>query len=138
MEVATGFSALAIFIGCLGLFGLTSFMAEQRTKEIGVRKVLGATNGTIVQMLYANIVKPVIIGNLIAWPIAYNLLDAWLQEFAYRRQLGISHFLIGGGLALAITLITVGYQTVKAAGANPWSRSDTSKAFMIGAPKQFL
>ncbi len=119
VEIATGFSLLAILIGCLGLFGLTSFMAEQRTKEIGVRKVLGASGAMIVQMLSTDIVRPVIIGNLIAWPIAYTLLDSWLQAFAYRAELGIGHFLLGGGLALAVALVTVGYQTAKAAGADP-------------------
>ena len=117
--IAGGFSAMAIVIGCLGLFGLTSFMAEQRTKEIGVRKALGASVAGVVQMLSKGIVKLVIIGNVIAWPIAYYLMDAWLQNFAYRTTLGVMPFLLGGSLTLLIAMATVSFQTVRAARGNP-------------------
>ena len=117
--ITTAFSLFAIAIGCLGLFGLTSFMAEQRTKEIGVRKTLGASVTRVVQMLSMDIVKLVVVGNLIAWPIAYSLMDAWLQAFAYRMTLGPGPFIVGGSLALLVALATVGFQTVKAAMRDP-------------------
>jgi putative ABC transport system permease protein len=117
--VAGGFSALAIAIGCLGLFGLTSFMAEQRTKEIGVRKALGASVSGVVRMLSQDIVKLVIVGTVIAWPIAYYLMDAWLQDFVYRMTLGPVPFLMGGCLALLVALGTVSFQTFRAARRDP-------------------
>jgi putative ABC transport system permease protein len=118
-EIAGSFSAMAIVIGCLGLFGLTSFMAEQRTKEIGVRKTLGASVSSVVQLLSKDIVKLVAVGNLIAWPIAYYLMDQWLADFAYRTTLGVGPFLMGGGVAFLVSAMTVGYQTVKAARQDP-------------------
>ena len=118
-EIFLTFSFLAIFVACLGLFGLASFTAEQRTKEIGIRKVLGASVSSIVQLLSREFVKLVGVANLIGWPIAYYAMDRWLQDFAYRIDLGIGMFILGGVLALAIALLTVGYQAVKAATANP-------------------
>jgi len=117
--IASGFAALAILIGCLGLFGLTSFMAEQRAKEIGIRKTLGASVTSIVQMLSEDIVKLVVAGNVIARPIAYYLMNEWLKDFVYRVALGVEPFLIGGGLALLIALLTVSFQTIKAANGDP-------------------
>ena len=113
------FSLLAIFIACLGLLGLTSFTTQQRTKEIGIRKVLGASVSSIVLLLSKEFVKLVAVANIIAWPVAYYIMKNWLQDFAYRIDIGIETFVLGGVLALLIALITVGYQAVKAATANP-------------------
>ncbi|NIR47061.1 FtsX-like permease family protein [candidate division KSB1 bacterium] len=113
------FSALAIFIACLGLFGLAAFTAEQRTKEIGIRKVLGATVTGIVGLLSKDIAKLVLAANLIAWPLAYYGMNKWLQNFAYRTDFDWWIFLLAGGLALAIALLTVSTQAVKAALTNP-------------------
>lgn len=113
------FSILAIFIACLGLFGLASFTAEQRTKEIGIRKVLGSTNRSIVYLLSKNFALLVLLANFIAWPIAYYVLDKWLQEFAYHINISFTTFLISGFLALSIALLTTGYQALKVASANP-------------------
>jgi ABC-type lipoprotein release transport system permease subunit len=113
------FAVLAIAIACLGLFGLASFMAEQRTKEIGVRKVLGATTGSLVMLMSKDFTKWVLIANLIAWPISYYILDKWLENFAYRIYIGIESFILAGVLALFIALLTVMYQSISAATANP-------------------
>ncbi len=113
------FSFLAIFIACLGLFGLASFIADRRTKEIGIRKVLGASVPGIVQILNRHFVKWVFIANLIAWPIALFIMDRWLQNFAYRIELSWWMFVLAAVLALVIALITVSFQTVKAALRNP-------------------
>ena len=113
------FAILAIFISCLGLFGLASFMTEQRTKEIGIRKVLGSSVSTIVILLSKDFGKWVILGNFIAWPIAYYAMIKFLQMFAYRAEMNIWLFIISGLLALIIALVTVGYQTIKAANSNP-------------------
>ncbi len=113
------FAILAIFISCLGLFGLASFMTEQRTKEIGIRKVLGSSVSTIVILLSKGFTKWVLLGNFIAWPIAFNAMNKFLAMFAYRAELNIWLFIISGLLALIIALVTVGYQTIKAANSNP-------------------
>jgi len=113
------FSALAIFIACLGLFGLASFMAEQKTKEIGIRKALGAQIHTIVVLLLKQFTFWVLIANLIAWPVAYFFLDSWLQNFAYHVNMNIFYFLAGSLLAFLIAVITVSYQTITAARSNP-------------------
>jgi len=113
------FSILAIFIACLGVFGLISFATEQRTKEIGIRKVLGASVPNMVSLLSKEFLKLVFIANLIAWPMAYFMMNRWLQEFAYRINLSLGIFLLAGALALVVTLLTVGYQALKAALANP-------------------
>jgi putative ABC transport system permease protein len=113
------FSILAILISCLGLLGLASFMAEQRTKEIGIRKVLGATASNIVTLLSKEFTKWVIVANLIAWPIAYFALDKWLQSYAYKTNVVLWSFVLSGALALLIALATVSYQSIKAALANP-------------------
>jgi len=113
------FAVLAIFISCLGLFGMASFMAEKRTKEIGIRKVLGATVPGIVLFLSREFMKWVLIANIIAWPIAYYAMNKWLQGFTYRTNLHIGIFAFSAFLALAIALITVSYQSVKAASSNP-------------------
>ncbi len=113
------FSALAIGIACLGLFGLAAFTAEQRTKEIGIRKVLGASVSGIIALLSKDFVKLVLLANFIAWPVAYFAMSKWLQNFAYRIDLGWWVFALAGLAALFIALLTVSVQAVKAALANP-------------------
>ena len=113
------FTVLAIFIASLGLFGLASFMTERRTKEIGIRKVLGAKVLAIIVLLSKEFVKWVLIANLVAWPVAYIISRNWLKGFAYRIDLGLSIFLFSSILALLIAVITVSYQAFKAARANP-------------------
>ena len=113
------FSGLAILIACLGLFGLAAFTTQQRTKEIGIRKILGASVSGIVCLLSKDFLKLVLVANLIAWPIAYYAMNQWLQSFAYRIDLGISTFILSGLIALLIALLTVSYQAIKAARANP-------------------
>jgi putative ABC transport system permease protein len=113
------FSALAILIACLGLFGLASFLAEQRTKEIGIRKVIGSSLSGIVLLLTREFTTGVAAANLIAWPVAYFAMNRWLQSFAYRISIGLGEFFLSGLLALAIALATVSYQAVRAALANP-------------------
>lgn len=113
------FALLAVFIGCLGLVGLASFTAESRTKEIGVRKVVGASVSDIILLLSKEFIRLVLVANVIAWPVAYLLMDRWLKDFAYRISLGIGIFLVSGALALAIAWLTVSFQAVKAALINP-------------------
>ncbi len=119
MEMFGYFSMLAIFIACLGLFGLASFTTEQRTKEIGVRKVLGATVSRIIILLSREFAKWVLVANIIAWPIAYFAMNTWLDNFAYRVNVGWAAFLVTGVLTFMIALLTVSYQSVRAALANP-------------------
>jgi putative ABC transport system permease protein len=118
-EIFTYFSILAIVIACLGLFGLASFTSEQKTKEIGIRKVLGAPISGIVFLLSKEFTKWIIAANLLAWPIAYFIMQKWLQNFAFRILIGIGPFFLAAFLALLIALITVSYQSLKAAFANP-------------------
>lgn len=113
------FSLLAIFIGCLGLFGLASFTAEQKTKEIGVRKVLGATAPNIIGLLSWEFIKWVVAANIIAWPVAFLFMNDWLKNFAYRTTVGIVPFILSAVLALFIALLTVSYQSIKAAVSDP-------------------
>ncbi|MFH1942148.1 MAG: ABC transporter permease [bacterium] len=113
------FTILAIVVACLGLFGLASFTAEQRTKEIGIRKVLGASVPGVMVLLAKEFVKWVCIANAIAWPIAYFILRSWLQDYAYRAPLSWWVFAGSGILALVVALLTVSYQSVRAALANP-------------------
>ena len=113
------FTILAILISCLGLFGLASFMAEQRTKEIGIRKVLGSSMQGIVLLLSREFMKWVLIANIIGWPVAYFAAVGWLQSFAYRTKVGLDIFLFSAALTLVVAFLTVGFQAVKAARANP-------------------
>ncbi len=113
------FSVLAVFIACLGLFGLASFTAEQRTKEIGIRKVLGASAPQITLLLCREFFVLVLLANIISWPTAYFVMKNWLQDFAYRTSLGVFTFVLTMVLALVIALLTVSFQAVKAAIANP-------------------
>ncbi len=112
-------SVLAIFIACLGLFGLAAILSTRRTKEIGIRKVLGASIASIVNLLSKEFVKLIFIANLLAWPLAYFAMSKWLQNFAYRIDIGWAVFALAGGLAVLIALLTVGTQAIKAALANP-------------------
>jgi putative ABC transport system permease protein len=118
-EVITIFSIVALFIACLGLLGLASFVTEQRKKEIGIRKVQGASVNSIVQIVAGDFMILVIASNLIAWPTAYILMNRWLTDFAFRIGLSIWPFIIAGSLAFSIALITVSFQAVKVAIINP-------------------
>ena len=113
------FTVLAILIACLGLFGLASDTTERRIKEIGVRKVLGSTVGEIVLLLSKDFSKLVILANIVAWPIAWYGMNKWLQNFAYRTEIGYEVFIFSGLIALIIALITVSFRTIKAANSNP-------------------
>ncbi len=118
-QIINIFALLGLFISCLGLFGLASFMAEQRTKEIGIRKVLGASVSQIIAMLSTDFAKWVALASVVAWPLAYFILREWLGEFAYRVGLGIGIFLLSTAFALFVALLTVSYQAIKAATSNP-------------------
>jgi len=118
-KLALSFSLLAIFIACLGLFGLATYIAEQRTKEIGIRKVLGASIGGIVQLLSREFLLLVLISIAIATPLAWWAMHNWLQDFAYRVSLGWWVFAIAGLLALVIALATISVQALRAALVNP-------------------
>jgi putative ABC transport system permease protein len=113
------FAFLAIFIACLGLFGLALYTAEQSIKEIGVRKVLGASVSSIVVLFSKEFSKWVLVANIIGWPVAYFAMTKWLANFAYRTSLSVWIFVLAGALALFIALLTVSYHSVKAAIANP-------------------
>ncbi|NQT81237.1 MAG: ABC transporter permease [Candidatus Aminicenantes bacterium] len=113
------FSILAIIIACLGLFGLASFTAEQRTKEIGIRKVLGASATNLVLLLINQFTKWVLIANVLAIPVAYLILDKYLENFAYRISLEIGPFFLAGALAFVIAIATVSAQAIKASTTNP-------------------
>jgi len=118
-KLAGAFAALAIFISCLGLFGMASFMAEQRMKEIGVRKVLGATVFNLWQLLSGDFIVLVTIALLIASPIAYFFMHKWLQGYQYRIEISWWIYAVTAIGAMLITLFTVSYQSIKAALANP-------------------
>jgi putative ABC transport system permease protein len=113
------FVVIAVFISCLGLLGLASFTAEQRTKEIGIRKTLGASTSGVVTLLTKQFLKWVALSNVVAWPVAYFAMRGWLNHFAYRARIGLPVFVLAGGLALVVALLTVSFQAVKAARANP-------------------
>ena len=108
-----------LFVACLGLFGLATFTAEQKTKEIGVRKVLGASSSSIYLLLSREFLKWVALANVIAWPIAYFAMHKWLQNFVFRITIGWELFLISGGMAFGISVMTVSIQSIKATTANP-------------------
>ncbi|MCX6555914.1 MAG: ABC transporter permease [Candidatus Aminicenantes bacterium] len=118
-RLLTAFSILAIAIACLGLLGLATFATQQRTKEIGIRKVLGASVLNLSRLLSNEFLKLVLLANLIAWPLAYFFMNRWLRSFAYRASLGWELFLFSGVLALCIALLTVSYQSIRAARSNP-------------------
>ena len=118
-RLLTAFSLLAIAIACLGLLGLATFATQQRTKEIGIRKVLGASVLNLSRLLSNEFLKLVLLANLIAWPLAYFVMNRWLRDFAYRTSLDIRLFLLSGALALGVALLTVSFQSIRAAQANP-------------------
>ena len=118
-RVFIGFAILAILVACLGLFGLTAFVAQQRKKEVGIRKVLGATTAGLVGLLSKDFLKLVAIAIVIASPLAYYFMENWLTDFAYRIDLQWPIFLIAGMIAVLIAFLTVSYQSIKAAIANP-------------------
>ena len=123
-EIRTGkmlgmFSFLAIFVACLGLFGLAAFMVQSRTKEIGVRKVLGASTSHLVMLLSREFLLLILLANGVAWPIAYYLMRDWLSGFAYQTTLNVVPFVVSAILALTIAFGTVSVQAIRAAQANP-------------------
>ncbi len=118
-SISSYFTLIAILISCLGLFGLVSYVAEQKKKEIGIRKVLGASINSVVQLLTKDFVKLVGIAFLIASPIAYFFMQRWLEDFTYRIDIQWWVFVLAGGFALVITLLTVSFQSIKSALANP-------------------
>lgn len=118
-KLSSLFALLTIFISCLGLYGLTAYMAENRTKEIGVRKVLGASVSSITTMLSRDFVLLVLLSCLIAFPIAYYIADQMLSTYTYRIRISWDIFVIAGAGAVALTLLTVSYQSIKAALTNP-------------------
>jgi len=118
-SIFLAFSIFAVFIAGLGLLGLSAFIAEQRTKEVGIRKVLGATTGGIVVMLIKQFTRWILVSAAFAWPLAYILMNRWLQNFAYRTGVHIHTFVLSGLFTLMVALLTVSYQTIKAATANP-------------------
>jgi len=118
-EIFSMFTALAIFVACMGLFGLASFMAIQRTKEIGIRKALGSTSSEVVLLLSRGFVVLVLIANMIAWPLAWFIMDKWLQGFPYRISINPVLFVVAGLLVVVIAFLSVGFQTMKAARVNP-------------------
>ncbi len=118
-QLSSSFAILAIFISCLGLFGMASFMAEQRTKEIGIRKILGASVFNLWSLLSKEFVLMIFISLIIATPTAYYFMDSWLQNFGYRTGISIGIFAMANIGALLITLLTVSFQTLKTAFSNP-------------------
>lgn len=113
------FSCLSIFVACLGLFGLAAYTAELKTKEVGIRKVLGASVPDIMKLMYKEFIALLIISYIISLPIAYYLMNRWLQDFTYRKNLSIDLFIISGIIAIFIALITISYSAVKTASSNP-------------------
>lgn len=119
LRIFNYFSFLAVFIACLGVFGMLSYTIENRTKEIGIRKVLGANVAGIIKLISKDFIKCVLLANIIAWPVAYWAMNNWLQSFAYRVDLEIKIFVLSAIITLGIASMTVGYQAIKAAAANP-------------------
>jgi len=118
-EVLAIFAALGVFVACLGLLGLASFSIQQRSREIGIRKVLGSSISTIVVLLSKDFMKYVLLGNLIAWPLAYFVMTRWLQNYAYTAPLNFAWFMAGGVVALVIAWLTIGAHAIAASRRNP-------------------
>jgi ABC-type antimicrobial peptide transport system permease subunit len=113
------FALLTIIISCLGLFGLSAYTAERRTREIGIRKVLGATLSNMVMLLSKDFLQLVALASVLAFPLSWWIMHSWLQDFAYRISIQWWVFVVAGILALVIALLTVSFQAIKAALANP-------------------
>jgi putative ABC transport system permease protein len=118
-QVLIVFAVIAILIACLGLFGLAAYVTTQRTKEIGIRKALGASAGSIVLLLFKDFGKWIVLANLISWPIAYIVMNDWLQHFVFRTDIRLLDFPLALLAGLVVAFITIAYQTIGAARANP-------------------
>ncbi|MEM9675788.1 MAG: FtsX-like permease family protein, partial [Bacteroidota bacterium] len=118
-KLAGYFTGFALFIACLGLFGLAAYAAERRNKEIGIRKVLGATVTSIVTLLSKDFLKLILVGFIIAIPVAWYLMSQWLQNFAYSIEINWWIFALAGLLALLVAWLTISFQSIRAAVANP-------------------
>jgi putative ABC transport system permease protein len=118
-RIITSFTIIAMFISCLGLYGLSTFMAERRFKEIGVRKVMGASVNQIVGLMSTEFIKLIFIAFVIAVPLAWYAMDKWLEGFAYKVSINMMVFVYAGGIALLIALLTVSFESIKAATVNP-------------------
>jgi putative ABC transport system permease protein len=115
----SAFAGLAVLIACLGLVGLASFTAEWKTKEIGIRKVLGASSSAVVVLLSREFMKWVVLANIIAWPVGYFAMKSWLRNFAYRTSLTVPMFVGAGLAAFLIAAVVISLQVSRAAAANP-------------------
>ena len=115
----TTLSVIAIFVACLGLLGLIAFITEMRTKEIGVRRVLGSSSSQLITLLLGDFAKLVALASVLAWPVAYVVVRSWLDNFTYRIDLGVSPFLLGGLLALVVAMATISFQAIRAVNADP-------------------
>jgi ABC-type antimicrobial peptide transport system permease subunit len=121
-KILVYFTGLAIFISCLGLFGLAAFMAARRSKEIAIRKVLGATIWSVMRILSREFIILIVLANIIAWPLGLFVMNRWMSNFSYHTRIGLGVFIAAGTVALVIALLTVSYQTFRAATANPADR----------------
>ena len=118
-KIITIFTLIAMLISCLGLYGLSTYMAERRFKEIGVRKIMGASVNQIVGLMSTEFIRLVLIAFVIAVPLAWYFMDRWLQGFAYKTSISIKVFVYAGGVALLIALLTVSFESIRAASVNP-------------------
>jgi putative ABC transport system permease protein len=118
-RLSTTSTSISIFIACLGLLGLAAYTAQQRTKEIGIRKVLGSSSSGIIMMLSREFMKWVMISNVIAWPAAYFVMSQWLQNFAYKTSIGLWIFILSAFLSLLLAVLAVSFQAFKAGTADP-------------------
>jgi putative ABC transport system permease protein len=121
-KILTSFTGLAIFISCLGLFGVAAFMAARRSKEIAIRKVLGASIWSVTRILNREFIVLIVLANIIAWPLGLFVMSRWMRNFSYHTSIGLGVFIAAGTGALAIALLTVSYQTFRSATANPADR----------------
>jgi putative ABC transport system permease protein len=118
-SIIDSFSVVAIILACMGLFGLISHNMNRRIKEIGIRKILGATVNSIVFIMIRDLLKWVVLANVVAWPLAWFIMNKWLQNFAYRIEISLWIFVLSGGIALILAMATVSLQAIKAAVADP-------------------
>jgi len=118
-NISAVFSSLSVLISCLGLLGLVSFTAEEKTKEIGIRKTLGASTGNVLLLLSGEFIKWIILANVLAWPLAWFLMNKWLENFAFKSDINWKVFVLTGFLTMSFGVITFIFQTLKAASANP-------------------